>query len=550
MIPAFSWTEPLVSTLFLVLLHSLWQATAVAVGLMFVLAMLRGHSARLRYIVAVGALALTAAAPVATWITVAPSPAIQQSVAPQFDSVTLAAAAASLAEQPVAQPNSAWTTAQRWTVTVWLAGVVLMLLRLSLGWWFIVRLKQSGSPISAEWNRQAGDIAQRLGLRKLPPVLLSQRVAEAMVVGVLRPVILLPASWVLELPPETLRNVLAHELAHVRRWDPLVNGLQRGVEALLFYHPGVWWMSRVIRDERELCCDALAVQVTGQPVAYARTLELVGRRQLGLRTPAWATGMGDRQMKLLKRVRHVLQSDTDPRASGWLPSMLTVAVVLTGIAVYQTTLDQPSAAFADDVFEGDRETRPERDRDRDRPEARKREGRRRRPPEAERRVDEMQREMAELRMQLARERRRNEELQRALRGRSPDSPIDGVLRRPERDVPREQDDDLKQPDADRPGPEPGCPPVDGPDGIPFLVETSRDNVRTIVEPIAERLDECRFYPMVGPARLHHSQYKCTITFDETRRSHWPVPYTFTEQVEEVVYFDKNRLIRCAGPVTK
>ncbi|MEW4531549.1 M56 family metallopeptidase, partial [Maioricimonas sp. JC845] len=104
----------------------------------------------------------------------------------------------------------------------------------------------------------------------------------------------------------TLRNVLAHELAHVRRWDPLVNGLQRGVEALLFYHPGVWWMSRVIRDERELCCDALAVQVTGQPVAYARTLELVGRRQLGLRTPAWATGMGDRQMKLLKRVRHVL----------------------------------------------------------------------------------------------------------------------------------------------------------------------------------------------------------------------------------------------------
>lgn len=87
-------------------------------------------------------------------------------------------------------------------------------------------------------------------------------------------------------------------------------------------------------------------------------------------------------------------------------------------------------------------------------------------------------------------------------------------------------------------------------GVAFLAETSRNNVRMIVEPIVDRLDECRFYPMAGPARLHHCHYKCTVFYEETKRSNWPVPFTFTEQVEEVVYFDKNRLIRCAGPVTR
>ena len=87
-------------------------------------------------------------------------------------------------------------------------------------------------------------------------------------------------------------------------------------------------------------------------------------------------------------------------------------------------------------------------------------------------------------------------------------------------------------------------------GVPFLAETSRNNVRIVVEPIVDRLDECRFYPMVGPARLHHCHYKCTVFFEETKRSHWPVPFTHTDQVEEVVYIDHDHLIRCAGPATR
>jgi hypothetical protein len=84
-------------------------------------------------------------------------------------------------------------------------------------------------------------------------------------------------------------------------------------------------------------------------------------------------------------------------------------------------------------------------------------------------------------------------------------------------------------------------------GWPFLAETSRNNVRMVVEPIVDKLEECRFYPMVGPARLHKCHYKCTVYFDKTLRSSWPIPFSHTDSTIEVVYIDHDHLIRCAGP---
>jgi hypothetical protein len=85
-------------------------------------------------------------------------------------------------------------------------------------------------------------------------------------------------------------------------------------------------------------------------------------------------------------------------------------------------------------------------------------------------------------------------------------------------------------------------------GVPFLAETSRNNVRIVVEPIVDRLGECRFYPMVGPARMHHCHYKCTVYYEKKIRSDWPIPFSHVDRTQEVVYIDKNYLIRCAGPV--
>ena len=91
-------------------------------------------------------------------------------------------------------------------------------------------------------------------------------------------------------------------------------------------------------------------------------------------------------------------------------------------------------------------------------------------------------------------------------------------------------------------------PGDPSGGVPFLAETQWNNMEIVVELIVDRLDECRFYPLAGPARQHHCHYKCTVFYDETLRSSWPVPFSHTDRSQEVVYIDKNHLFRCAGPV--
>lgn len=90
-------------------------------------------------------------------------------------------------------------------------------------------------------------------------------------------------------------------------------------------------------------------------------------------------------------------------------------------------------------------------------------------------------------------------------------------------------------------------PDDPAGGFAFFQETQMNNVRIVVEPMVDRLDDCKMYPLVGPCRLHHCHYKCTVYYDKTIRSYWPIPFTFTDQTEEVVYIDKDHLIRCAGP---
>jgi len=86
-------------------------------------------------------------------------------------------------------------------------------------------------------------------------------------------------------------------------------------------------------------------------------------------------------------------------------------------------------------------------------------------------------------------------------------------------------------------------------GFAFLAETSRNNVRMTVELLVDNVGECRVYPLAGPARLHKCHYKCTVYFDKTIRSDWPVPFSHTDQTVEVVYVDHDHLIRCAGPDT-
>ena len=158
-------------------------------------------------------------------------------------------------------------------LAAWLAGVFFLSARLLAGWAGAARLVRARCvPARAALLEPFGRLARRLSVSRPVRLLESAAVRVPTAIGILRPVILLPVSSLTGLPPRQIEALLAHELAHVRRHDYLVNLVQSAAETLLFYHPAVWWVSGRIRAERENCCDDLAVAATGSARLYAEAL--------------------------------------------------------------------------------------------------------------------------------------------------------------------------------------------------------------------------------------------------------------------------------------
>ena len=154
--------------------------------------------------------------------------------------------------------------------------------------------------------------ARRLRLARAVEVLQSTLVKTPVVVGYFRPAVLLPLCVVTGLPEAQLELILAHELAHIRRHDYLVNLLQTLVETLFFYHPAVWWLSRQIRNERENCCDDVAMATVGSRADYGRALLAIEE----LRATSTALSLASHGGSLLARIRRIAGCEPAPRIAG------------------------------------------------------------------------------------------------------------------------------------------------------------------------------------------------------------------------------------------
>jgi len=261
------------------LVHFLWQGAVIAAlyaGARQSMAHSAGRNAR--YILACAALAVMMAAPCVTWWAIGPARAGTVAVVAAGRAATATAAAPVL---PIALPAAAdgavfgvWRGQLLPCVVVfWLAGALAFWVRLIGGWAVAARIRSTlVRPAPAEWRRTLSRLAARIGLSRPVRLLVSALVEVPVVVGWLRPVVLVPAAALAGLPVEQMEALLLHELAHIRRHDYLVNMLQSIAEALLFYHPAVWWVSGHIRAERELCCDDVAAQASGDVLTYARAL--------------------------------------------------------------------------------------------------------------------------------------------------------------------------------------------------------------------------------------------------------------------------------------
>jgi beta-lactamase regulating signal transducer with metallopeptidase domain len=239
---------------------------------------------------------------------------------------------------------AALDAAQPLLLAGWLLIFAALSMLLALGFRATASLRRGARPAGPAIQGRSDDLARRLGLRRGPPVLVHPRLAEPCLCGLARPAILLPGRWLPGADDDRLDAILAHELAHARRFDLHVNFAQRLVESALFFHPAIHWLSRSIRRQRELCADAMAASLTGNPLALARALESVARlRREGRDGAAMSLGapFGGDAMSLLPRIQELLgMTPTRTPARIWplaaLPASALIALLSASLGLAQS----------------------------------------------------------------------------------------------------------------------------------------------------------------------------------------------------------------------
>lgn len=328
------------------LIHFLWQGALIAILLWAALVLLHRATANVRYSVCCLALALMSGCPIVSTALLsgrADGPTMRPASFAESmgaTSISVASKSSILQHLPVdSVPQTASTHPDRgvsaqvipWIVTGWLLGILALSLRLLGACAALHRLTRSrGIPIGGPTAARAAEIAARLGIRGRFDLREALAMSAPAVLGVFRVTVLIPGSVLTSMPPNQLEALLAHELAHVRRHDYLVNLWQTVVETLLFYHPAVWWVSHRIRIEREFACDDMALTVMGDRCAYARALtdlESLRSPQLTLA----ATGG-----PLLARIQRILgEPNMNSRTpSPWLAGWLVLALFTAGTVAF------------------------------------------------------------------------------------------------------------------------------------------------------------------------------------------------------------------------
>ena len=339
------------------LLHFLWQGTALAA--LAAAAMALSRRASVRYVLGIVALVLMLLAPIVTFFYSQDHPlpaqphwaeAVKASTPAQFpwprETASRLAHSAPVASSSNAVPRwiGAWAV-EVWTVEAWLLGVAFFSLRTAGGFLLLERERRRSSSIVGPRVLQiCYKLQDRIGLSRAITYCECKWLQAPAVIGWFRPIVFLPATALTGLSEEQLQAVIAHELAHIRRFDAFVNVFQVLVETLLFYHPAVWWLNKKIRAEREHCCDDVAVSICGNAFEYARALTLMEEWRSA---PVFA--MAANRGPLTERIVRVLGLKTlgdGRRGVGLTASIVCLtAALIAGNALLGMARPKPHFAF-------------------------------------------------------------------------------------------------------------------------------------------------------------------------------------------------------------
>lgn len=343
-------SENLINALGWTIIHSLWQGALIAIGFALVLFFMRRFSARTRYLVGVMGLMLILALSVVTFVSIY-APGMQG--APAITGAEGSAAAVTGAENTGGNVTLAALFKNYFNrhlplvVTIWMLGVLVLVLRLAGGFIYNQRVKVHRTrPLPTSWQNRLETFCRRTGIHKPIGLVESALVKIPMTIGHFKPVILFPLGLVTGLPRDQVEALLAHELAHILRKDYLVNILQNLVDILFFYHPGVRWISSHVRAERENCCDDIAVSLSGDSLNVARALTNIQGSDMRIPDPAMAArGKMTGSYGLLARIKRLLRPPA--RGSDFAAGAVGASILIVGLLTLVVSANAATALSRD-----------------------------------------------------------------------------------------------------------------------------------------------------------------------------------------------------------
>lgn len=342
----------LVNALGWTIIHTLWQGAAIALVLAVLLPAMNRYPAQVRYRAAVVAQLLLLGSAMATfgllfdWSESATTSESRISMYPSVASVEPAV----FAEEPrwsLLEQGRAYINQHIQVISmIWLVGVLLFSLRL-LGAWSYTRYMRGSqvNRVTAAWEARFQVLVRAMAIRPVVVLLESAMARTPMVIGHIKPVVLLPVGMITQLPPAQVEALIVHELAHIHRRDYLVNLLLSVHETLFFFHPATWWIRTVVHREREYCCDEIAVQFCGSSLEYAKALSalpvLYPESQ-----PLLAMAATGRPKELLGRIKRILLEQPSNQHD-LMEKMIATALIIGAVSLLSMRADATVAPVSD-----------------------------------------------------------------------------------------------------------------------------------------------------------------------------------------------------------
>lgn len=220
-------------------------------------------------------------------------------------------------------------------VQIWIVGVSLFLIKFLFDVWAVSRLKiYNLKPVDNQTNFKFKELISTLKITKKIEIFESSQTFSPMVIGNLKPFILLPIGLTSRLTIKELEAILAHELAHIKRYDFLVNISQTIVEIIFFFNPAILWISSQVRQEREHCCDDFSVSITGDKVLLVNALAQVETFRIN---QPLAMAFGKKRMTLLNRISRILGvNNKENQSVESIIIMFFVSIIIGSFLVFRS----------------------------------------------------------------------------------------------------------------------------------------------------------------------------------------------------------------------